>query len=591
MIRTLLFSIISIALFLIPFIFSRSTAQSFELPKFVFFLLFTAVIFLLFAGFAKKIVITPSKNLRNVLILLGLFFIGLLQATILSDSLAMAFWGGSVHHQGFLFFANLFLLGVVTFLLYPTRKETILFFCLPLIAAGLIESAIAIAQYFIPNFLFSDFISYASENRSFGTFGQPNTLARFLLIPFFLTAFLIVWGIFSSHEFSLGTGEHALQFSHFSKNQRIVLFLAFGGTTVLILLGIFTTGSRTALVALFLGILFFLSVLRKWKYVFGFMGVAIFLGGVLFTVFPEKFIRPESIDTRIELWKATPKVIAEKPILGHGLESFQEVFPPYMPEILVNLESANRVPDRVHNEFLDFVIQIGVPFGIAILAFFLLLFWKSAHRYRDDPLFLGITTVIFVLFLARQTEWGNTIEYFVTALFIALLLIPKNPKPIPLPSFSQYAFRGFLVLWGVLSVFAAMNYWQSDVAYDNATTEQISEERKTYELYLAYQSMYWEPKYGLVYADRLAEIGEFEKAEEVLEYVQSTHPQYGDVYFIAARISWRKGETETAHENFQKAVERAPARPVFWKEWGMFLNSKNLPGAEEKVRRYQELVE
>jgi tetratricopeptide (TPR) repeat protein len=236
-------------------------------------------------------------------------------------------------------------------------------------------------------------------------------------------------------------------------------------------------------------------------------------------------------------------------------------------------------------------VQIGVPFTLVLLAFFIILFTKSAQKYRDDTFFLGITTLVLVLFLARQTEWGNTIEYFVTALFIALLLIPKDPKPQSLPPHLQYTFRAFLALWGILSVFAAMNYWQSDVAYDNATTEKISEERKTFQLSMAYQSMYWEPKYGLVYADRLAEIGEIEKAKEVLAYVQETHPKYGDVYFIAARIDWRTGQIQSANENFQKAVERAPARPVFWKEWGMFLQSQNLPGAEEKMRRYRELVE
>ena len=79
--------------------------------------------------------------------------------------------------------------------------------------------------------------------------------------------------------------------------------------------------------------------------------------------------------SRIELWRATGRMIAEHPIFGVGLDNFLYQYPHYI------LPDARNEPDlsHPHNLLLDFWSRIGI-FGVAALVWFEVVFFRTATR-------------------------------------------------------------------------------------------------------------------------------------------------------------------------------------------------------------------
>ncbi|MHB1344075.1 MAG: O-antigen ligase family protein [Thermoleophilia bacterium] len=76
-----------------------------------------------------------------------------------------------------------------------------------------------------------------------------------------------------------------------------------------------------------------------------------------------------SVETRLLMWRATAGLVAERPLIGAGLESFLADFPRVRPLGLVRIEGADAYPDRPHNHLLYLAFSGGVPALILYLLF------------------------------------------------------------------------------------------------------------------------------------------------------------------------------------------------------------------------------
>ena len=638
---------------LVPFAFSRTVDQTFELPKFVAFLILSSLFLLSFLTTKTSINFFSFKKLNNNLdsLLTKTCVFGgiliLLVNVFLSVAPQMSFWGGASHHQGFLLFFTLFLISGVVLAFGPTKKEILLFFFLPLAVISCVQASIAVGQFFVPNFLFPDYVNYDATGRSFGTFGQPNSLARFLTFVFFLLL-PIAASFFTKAFQEKNTNSHSpmphesfVYGKFFSKLKVLFLILL-----PLLLSGILATGSRASFLALAIGTsLFFLfQKVPIFKIIGGICTfficgfVFLFFSTTFFSSFlPENILRSEAIETRFELWKATPELIKESPYIGYGLETYPEVFPKFMPEELVHEGNQYLVPDRSHNEIMDFMVHIGIPGTLIFILILVFVLWRGAKKGLFDPVYLGIFLALLSGIIARQFEFGTTTDYMLLAFFAPLFFLYSGNSnhresigqnlPYPSQEMSVTDFKGvshfstktywlhvlLLVVWSIFIFLSAINFWQADSAYDNALEktkiidetaantnlpENIRQEQKqAFEkvirehLFVAHKNMPWEPKYALVYADRMVFAQEYEEADIALNIILNEHPFYADGYFIAARLAWQKGEHEKANELFKKATELAPAKPVFWREWGKFLEYTGNPEeADKKWKREAEIL-
>lgn len=85
----------------------------------------------------------------------------------------------------------------------------------------------------------------------------------------------------------------------------------------------------------------------------------------------------KSIEDRLDFYKAGIKLIQEKPLLGHGPDSFRFVAPKYQKNLLAS-------SDHPHNLFLKIAVENGIPALIAFLIFLSFLFIQIIKK--PDPL-------------------------------------------------------------------------------------------------------------------------------------------------------------------------------------------------------------
>jgi O-antigen ligase len=82
-----------------------------------------------------------------------------------------------------------------------------------------------------------------------------------------------------------------------------------------------------------------------------------------------------SVGGRIEIWRDTLQMIADRPVAGTGLNTFVWAHLPYR-------SSTTGIPQHAHNEYLEMVAETGLIGGAICLAFLVLLWRTMIREYR-----------------------------------------------------------------------------------------------------------------------------------------------------------------------------------------------------------------
>lgn len=182
-----------------------------------------------------------------------------------------------------------------------------------------------------------------------GTFFYPNTFAGFLVLAL---------------PFTLGSLLDLPPTARAALGMRIVT-LALGGFLL------WATGSKGGLVsgaAAAAGFAFLAVVKRRpeWKARMlagaGTVGIAILLLGVLGPLSPDALAsRAESIAVRDVYWDAGVRIWKSHPVLGVGINNFQEHFTQHKDE-------RQEETLRAHNDYLQVLAELGIPGLLALLA-------------------------------------------------------------------------------------------------------------------------------------------------------------------------------------------------------------------------------
>lgn len=131
-----------------------------------------------------------------------------------------------------------------------------------------------------------------------------------------------------------------------------------------------------------------------------------------------------SVATRIETWKASFDMIADRPVSGYGLEQMGYWFPEYKTATHVKLDP-NGIADRAHNDFIQSTVDFGLlglvlyiwMFAIALFALFKRgTVWQKAYL-------TGISAAVIGYIAQAQT--GIT-AIFITPLLWSLLAAAVN---------------------------------------------------------------------------------------------------------------------------------------------------------------------
>jgi O-antigen ligase len=165
---------------------------------------------------------------------------------------------------------------------------------------------------------------------------------------------------------------------------------------------IILTGSRGALLAVAVATLASYLIIKSRVFglllVAGLVAAVIYQGGQLLTRTTETIgdtqtQNEEAIDPRVQSWKTGLDLITKYPILGVGVQRFQEATRIFYPE---------RKPYVAHNTFLNFAANTGLTNGII----YLLLYWLQFKRFRKIR--------------KSETDPSSTISYINNSTMVAL---------------------------------------------------------------------------------------------------------------------------------------------------------------------------
>jgi len=420
---------------LMPLVFSFwGGVNSYELPQQVWMMLF-ATVFL--ASFGLFMLTEKKLSLgwhRGVMIITGLWALSLIASTVFSPTPLQSFWGDYLRMQGLLthFFYGLHFLICLT--LFRDKKLRELVFPV-IIGVGVIVALYAIVQWLIfdPTMAFGLF-----GRRSFSTLGSPNDLGQLLIFPLSSLVFFA-----ASH---LRKKPLLKKTSTFRAQQLLLV-----GSGLILVAGLLTSQNRASLLGLLVaGTLLPLSRLKSKKSLFLTGG-----GLILLTIGLLVLLNPSlrSLGTRSVLWQSSLKLVDERLIFGHGLESFQQAIQPVLTPSINLYERLTDLPDRAHNLLIEAFVTRGL-FGLSLVIMALvilgfLLVRKKCTTPAAQAAWLGVTAYTIAVFFG----FSSAVHIIFLLSFWTILLhetLSIESRTIPLPLFGR-AGLALLTLTGLVA--------------------------------------------------------------------------------------------------------------------------------------------
>jgi O-antigen ligase/tetratricopeptide (TPR) repeat protein len=416
--RKLITYALGITLFL-PLMFTGFTMFPANFGKISIFQILISI--LLFGGvyyvlFYKKEIVKFKTIDWVLLIFLGFSFV----SAILGTNWNRSFWGDQSRMQGlfhWIYMVSFYFL-IRQFFYKSLHWKKVIYV---IVGVGALSSIIAWLALVSPYLQ-----TIVPPGRISGIIGNPIFFANYLMLPIFLSFF----GYFYYKKDN-------------KKNNWI--WLVGGLISLFTFLGTETRGPFVGLVAAILfGIFLYLIFSRNKKIKLLITSIFIVLlvvvgSGFIFdsvrNLFPHSSqfifsINPNAVtaQTRIMAWDIAYKSWLEKPIFGHGPESFQEIFDRnYNPEFL-SFSFAETIWDQPHNYVLEMLSSrgiVGLGLYVSIIILTLILLIRLIRREDNSSkkiaiIFLASGFVGYIVQLMFSFETSNSWQLWFV--FIAFIL-------------------------------------------------------------------------------------------------------------------------------------------------------------------------
>ena len=183
--------------------------------------------------------------------------------------------------------------------------------------------------------------------------------------------------------------------------------LGWAGTSFVMLLFLFATGSRTGLIALACSIAIISienKLLRKLllrrRIVIGAALIIFILGFLLY------YYKPDSVKGRFLIWDITLNMISDKPLFGWGRNGFEANYMLYQAQYFFKNPTSDYLmladnTNNPYNEFLFFTVEYGIIATILLILLIVYIFYnivRNMNKYKSVFLSLFTTTLIWSLF-------------------------------------------------------------------------------------------------------------------------------------------------------------------------------------------------
>jgi putative inorganic carbon (hco3(-)) transporter len=493
-------------LVILPFVWTSSTSELFEFPKMLVVYSLTGIITALWLCrmiASKKIIL--AKTFLDLPLLL--FLASQIISTLFSIDPHTSFWGYYSRFNGGLASTISYLLLYYALVSNLLQAETI-----KTIKIVVISTAVATLYAFFEHFGYStsclmitgsltvDCWVQDVQTRVFGTFGQPNWLAAYLLTMFFIpVSYALTASPFKSWRFIWNASLVVLLFLTllFTKSRSGVLGLALGLVVFIpSILFIYRSRLKTIVPKIAVGIVVLVSCffavgsgiipqLDSFKASFNTSspenpitqevsaGPALEVGGT------------ESSKIREIVWTGAVNLWKKYPLFGSGVETFAYSYYNVRP-VEHNLVSEwDFLYNKAHNEFLNFLSTTGL-FGLisylAIIVTFTIWSLKMIIRaptpiahHDDQNQVLLLALISGYLALAVSNFFGfSTVPvallFFLFPALAHLISLPpgesdQKPSPTTTSTAQTISFSIVAIILGFW-LLQVSNMYQADVAYN-----------------------------------------------------------------------------------------------------------------------------
>lgn len=557
MIRSWKFWYLSV-LAVLPLVVNPLGSFPYEIPKQVFLILGVAFALLYFVFSATGKITFPYN--KNVFLFAGFWLLSIIVSTVFSVVPGESFWGSTERMQGLYTWILYLMHFFICLQILEEEKWRKVFFNL-VAGAGLILSVYAILQHFGVDPLGISDINEAS-GRSFATIGQPNFLGQYLIFPFFIVFVKIFEAV------------------GWKKSGTVSLSLA------IITFGLWTTLNRASILGIVIVLLLF--CFHKFRKKFSIKkilaGVIIILTAIALLISAGDL---RSISSRMSLIKPVIPLIQDHWLIGTGPETLYRTYQKVLSKDIYLTENLYDIPDRIHNETLQILLDQGV-FGLVLYLILIGFLVKEFWREQSAAFFAIIAYLISVQFsFSISAHMTNLLAMLAIFLLTSAQFHEKHIN-------GHLAGRALKVGAFAVCIFylnSGLSIMVADIYFDKAVGNYFSDDINSINSFDAAIKLNPHSRYYLYNAANLLSAKEPNIAKEK-GYLNKLGAltNYGYHYDLAmANYYSQVNDAKKMEDSYAKAARKAPNWPFVWQQWGM--KEFEAERYEQAIEKYEKLIE
>ena len=215
---------------------------------------------------------------------------------------------------------------------------------------------------------------------------------------------------------------------------------------IIAILVVFISKSRSGIIS----VSFVLAYWVAFKYQISKRLQYVTIAGMVFLFIGFYFLKKNSADGRLLIWRCCWEMIKDKPFLGHGLKAFDAHYMDYQADFFSkNPESkfailADNVK-HIYNEFISLSIHFGIVGWVFVFALILLLI----HCYKKNASLEARTSMLSLISIGIFAFFSYPFEYifiWIVALLDIIIIIHEAYAHITLKSILVRAFISITIL-------------------------------------------------------------------------------------------------------------------------------------------------
>lgn len=281
------------------------------------------------------------------------------------------------------------------------------------------------------------------------------------------------------------------------------------------------------------------------------------------------FIKKDSADGRLLIWRCSWEMMADKPLLGWGIGGFEAHYMDYQAAYFAAHPDSRYalLADTVQYPFSEY-LNVGVTFGAVGLLAVAFLLVCLLHCYLRKPTAEKESGILCWLAVAVFAAFSYPLMYASVWLMLAYatFLLLKDVLPVSLPSSLRRAGAICLLAFSLWTGIKVCHRVRSELAWAEAVSPSVPmDSGNRLEQYRHIYPMLRTDRYFLYnYASVLSQCGEYERSLSVALECRRRWADY-DLELLLADLYEYQGDASQAESHYRHASLMCPNRfvPLF----------------------------